>query len=107
MPATPSGPERRICYTCADEISRRAMAERPPVFVAYLSSDLRTVRTWSGGLLGNVVRSSAIPNPAAFGGWRRNTQIAVTVIDTAGGRWHGRGAGANMAIRLHPSKSST
>jgi hypothetical protein len=57
---------RRSCYACSDNLEREAMgtAER---FFAYLSSDGRTVTTWSGGKLGTILRlSQNLPEPAGI-----------------------------------------
>jgi len=91
---------RRICYACADAAQREELKDRSRPFCAYLSGDGSKVVTWTGGELMRVTRET---------GWRifgssRNRGACVTATDCHGQRWHGRGAGRGMAIKLRPCK---
>lgn len=95
---------QRICYACTDAEQREDMRDRSQPFVAYVSSDGRTVTTWTGGKLGD----------ARYIGTVRLTRRSYThgatmnsyrVTDVHGGEWYGRGS-PGIAITLRPCKGS-
>lgn len=45
---------QRLCYSCADERQRFDYTISDRVWL-YLSSDCKTVTTWSGGVIGHVI----------------------------------------------------
>jgi len=88
------------CYDCCTARDVAELLDRSKPFVGYLSSDCRQFTTWTGGLLGRVVRVSESRT-----GWYGFRLTHVRVIDVHGNPWHGKGSGAGMCIRLHPSKA--
>ncbi len=74
---------------------KREMSDRSKPFCCYLSRDGRHVTGWKGNILGRVTWSSE----------SRTGLTHVRVIDVHGAMWHGKGSGAGMCIRLHPSKA--
>lgn len=97
------GDGRTLCYACANEHARSELLDRSKPVVAYLSGDERTVTTWSGGVLGYVIRCvpCALTRPS-FTHDRRSYR-SVRVSDVHGNTWYGRGS-AGIAIRLRPCK---
>jgi hypothetical protein len=93
------GDDTMICYACADARQRAELLDRSGPFSCYVSSDGRTVTTWTGGKLGDVVSSS-------LGGGFGDRMLHVRVRDVHGGLWHGKGAGAGMSIRLRAMKGA-
>jgi len=79
---------------------KRRLLDRSTPFVCYLSSDMKHITGWKGNILGRVVSFSR--SRTGFGGsWITH----VRVVDVHGGKWHGKGAGEGMVIRLRPSKT--
>ncbi len=74
---------RTMCYLCADELQRLEMATVDR-FTAYVSSDGRTLTTWSGGVLGRCTLAGRHP-------WSSERQY-LRATDVHGNRWHGTGA---------------
>jgi hypothetical protein len=93
--------KRRICYTCADNSEREALRDTSKPCFAYLSGDGRKITTWTGGELMRVERET---DWQIFGS-RRNRGSCVTARDCHGKRWHGRGAGRSMCIKMRASKN--
>jgi hypothetical protein len=87
---------RHVCYDCADAWQREEL-RTVRSFTAYLTDEGRTISTWSGGTLGRVVQSGT--GSAGYCG----TATYVQVVDCHGQRWHGRGPGVGMYIRLRRS----
>ena len=77
---------------------RRELLDRSRPFFCYVSGDGKHVTGWKGNVLGDVVRTG---RGGGFGG----RMLYVRVRDVHGGRWHGKGAGEGMSIKLWPSKS--
>ena len=78
---------------------KRDMLDRSKPFFCYVSSDGNRVTGWKGNTLGRVTWSSSSRT-----GWCRSWITHVRVTDVHGNKWHGKGSGAGMFIRLHPSK---
>lgn len=102
IPTTPGYAVRpddsRVCYACADaDQLARAADPATRVLYAYVTSDGRTVSTWTGGELARVVAHGYSPR-AAFG----HGLNYWTVRTADGRRWHGSNAGPGMLIRLRP-----
>lgn len=91
----------KICYPCADKRQVEEMKDRSAPFVAYISTDSKSVTTWTGGFLGRITWSNSTANPRGI--YSRET-VAINVIDAHGKKWHGRGPGSGMCVRLFPSK---
>jgi hypothetical protein len=92
---TPDG--RRICYGCADSREAERMA-RGETIVAYLSTDARTVTTWTGGVLARV--TSAHTSARA-----RKTYVRAVDVDARS--WHGSGpAESGTYVTLRRSVAS-
>lgn len=90
------GTGRRLCYDCCDAADRdrvrsAAVGER---WVGYLSSDARTVGTWSGGA---VMGSVTVGGYHAWSAERRY----VSAVDELGRVWSGTAApGMWASLRL-------
>jgi len=83
----------RICYPCADKRQRREL-EASRQFCAYLSSDGRTVTTWTGGTLARVTAETPCRHNMA------GTMYAIHGVPPEGTEFHGRGLGRGMLLRL-------
>ncbi|WIV57897.1 hypothetical protein [Amycolatopsis nalaikhensis] len=89
------------CYPCSDEREREAMT-RANTFVAYVSTDGRTLTTWPGGHLATIDPADAhqhgqrIYTPSG-GRWTRYVWHAT---DVDGGRWGGVNGGPGLVIRM-------
>lgn len=88
------------CYECVDARQRAAIAKRPSVFYAYLSSRGDSVTTWSGGELGQVY---CMGNSRS--GWHGANIARFHVRDAHGNWWQGRGAGRGIVCTLRPMKT--
>ena len=84
-----------ICYACADAQQIDDMRDRSSGFCAYLSSDCKTVTTWTGGKLGDVVSSQD------GGQWA--SIKSVRVKDVHGAMWRAPRGQAGMIIHLQPT----
>ena len=89
----PSEVNHFVCYGCADSRERADMATADRFF-AYLSSDGRTVTTWTGAALADV--TSERERRVGFGGCR----VYVRATDRTGRKWYGNGPGRGMYVRL-------
>lgn len=92
---------KRICYACADAEQREELRDTSKPCFAYLSGTGRAVTTWTGGELMRVERET---DWRIFGS-RHNRGSCVTARDCHGKRWHGRGAGRGMCIKLRACKN--
>lgn len=95
-----------ICYPCADAGQRANMLDRSGPIVAYLASDGRTVTTWTGGKLGDVVhwQSTALPFGRRRSFWHGSSYRAIRVRDVHGAMWHGK-TSPGLCVTLRPMKS--
>ena len=89
---------RVLCYTCADteQLVTAQHAQRGDIISAYVSSDGQSITTWSGGMIGRVIRRSE--------GWVSPSARGVYITaKIPGGPWvYGRGGGNGMCITLRP-----
>lgn len=101
----PGRGEVLLCYDCADKRQIADLLDRSKPFGAYLSSDGRTVTTWTGGALGRVTRW----NPC------RLTRVSYThgreyrsihVVDVHGAHWYGR-TSPGIYVTLRPCTAPT
>jgi hypothetical protein len=90
--------DRKICYACADEETRALMRRTDRTFL-YLSGDCRSVTTWTGGKVGDVVS-----HRTARVGFGHTERHYVRVVDLDGKRWYGTSPGGNMYCLLRASK---
>lgn len=89
---------QRHCYLCCDQIERLDMYDADQ-FLAYLSSDGRTLTTWTGGHLADVTWTSAKNyGHTPTGGYYERWYLHAT--DLWGGRWTGQTPGRGMYVRL-------
>lgn len=93
---------REICWTCADREQVEAMRDRSKPTGGYLSSDGRTVTTWTGGYLGTVVRSTPV-RLARWSWCHGKTMQAIRVRDVHGAMWYGR-TSPGVCVTLRPCK---
>jgi hypothetical protein len=87
----------RICYACADAQQRADMLTADKYGV-YLSSDGKTLTTWTGGELARV--TSETTSRTGFHGTKLTHIRAVG----AGAKWYGKGAGRGMCLTIHRAK---
>jgi hypothetical protein len=93
----------KICYSCADTRQRDGM-KTASIIGAYISSDGRSVTTWTGGKLATVIRSTHVRLTRvsfAHGGSIR----AIRAVDDTGAHWYGRGS-PGLAVTLRRAKSA-
>lgn len=91
---------RKLCYQCCDNSQRLefSAAER---FSAYVSSDGKSLTTWTGGKLARVVGISR--HRGGFGG----EYFSIQAVAPNGARWYGRGGGPGMFANLRRSKAAS
>lgn len=82
----------------------RLLLDHTKPFCGYLSSDAKHLTGWKGNVLGTVIRSSKV-KLTRLSYTHGKTMLAVTVRDTHGKLWHGRG-NAGLAIALRASKTA-
>jgi hypothetical protein len=90
----------RICYACADAAQHEEMRTAQSMF-AYLSSDGRTISTWTGGALARV--TSEHTQRVGFG--FRPSRTYLQAIAPDGSRWHGTSPGRGMFCRMKRSRA--
>lgn len=87
---------RTCCYVCADMYQAAAIASAEPGdrTTAYVSSDGRSITSWSGGrLMGRVTFGKVHP-------WSQEVRY-LTAVDGLGRTWSGTGsAGMLCSLRL-------
>jgi hypothetical protein len=72
---------KRVCYACADASERERMRTADSMF-AYVSTDSRSITTWTGGKLATVT---------AVWTSDRARKTYVQATDVHGTRWYGQG----------------
>lgn len=101
--SSPGQKEEKHCYDCCHAAEIKAMKDRSGLFTAYLSCDGKSVTSWPGGILGQVISSRETAH--AFG--RRHSingkRLTINVKDVHGELWHGKGY-AGVYIHLYPMK---
>lgn len=91
---------RKLCYPCADDVERAEM-DTAETFTAYLSSDGKSITTWTGGHLAHVQSLSTSKRYTPTGGqWHAHYVTAIR----NGVTWHGVNAGTGMVITLRRSR---
>lgn len=100
--ATDRETDRTLCYACADASERERMAALPVGGhqLAYVSTDGRTLTTWTGGTLARVTGHSV-----ARTGFHRSEVWRFWAVAPDGSRWFGANAGHGMAINVRRVKS--
>jgi hypothetical protein len=85
--ATLRDTNEKICYPCADSLERETIANAKPgdKTTLYLSSDGKTITTWTGGKIMRHVHLGAL-HP-----WSRERRY-LSAIDSKGRKWSGIGA---------------
>ncbi len=96
---------KEICYACADARQREDLKDRSRPFTAYVSSDGKTITTWTGGKLMDIRQSWRIPL-TRFSFTHGRTILHIRARDVHGGDWFGRG-NPGIAITLRPTKGPT
>ncbi len=73
----------------------------PPAhfYVCYLSSDGKTLTTWTGDELARVTRETSSRT-----GWQRSSMTHIRAVAPDGSQWHGKGAGRGMCLKIHRVK---
>ena len=93
-----------LCYGCADVRQRHDMLDRSQPIAAYIASDGRSVTTWTGGKLGDVVSRSSV-RLTRLSYTHGSHMLAIRVRDPYGGEWYGRGS-PGLSVTLRPCKGS-
>ncbi len=93
---------REICWACADREQVEGLRDRTKPAGGYLSSDGKTVTTWTGGKLGTVTSSTTI-HLAKYSWIHGKTMQAIRVRDIHGGMWYGR-TSPGVCVNLRPLK---
>ena len=88
------------CYPCTDDIARAELATAKS-FLGYLSSDSRTVTTWTGGHLATV--TSVHSAEVGFG--YKTRRYYIRAVDASGAEWYGTGQGAGMCANMRRANS--
>jgi hypothetical protein len=89
---------RTFCYPCTDRLER-ARALLSDTIDGYLSADGRTITTWTGGRLADVVSAGS-----SASGWHGSAVWSVRARTEDGREFYGRNAGAGRNIRLRAVK---
>lgn len=89
---------RVLCYTCA-EAEELAAFHEAATYGAYLSSDGRTVTTWTGATLAQVTSNTDADN-----GWHGSTITHIRAVDSTGAHWFGKGGGEGMCLTMRRNK---
>jgi hypothetical protein len=94
-----------LCYPCADEHERQAMRDAAATpgaaFLAYVSSDGKSLTTWPGGILANVTGHTV-----ARTGWNRSQVHRWWAVSPDGAHWYGSNAGEGMCIAVRRIKGT-
>ncbi len=95
---------KKICYSCADKRQIADLKDRSKPFIGYLSSDEKSVTSWTGGKLMTVLYS--VPCRLTRQSYTHDVRgyRSVRAKDIHGGEWIGRGS-AGIAIKLRPVAS--
>lgn len=91
-----------ICYACADAQQREELKDREP-FSAYLSSDGKTITTWTGGKLMDIAQSWPCTLTRNSHWHSAKSYRSIRAVDVHGAKWYGRGS-AGVCITLRPMK---
>ena len=93
-----------VCYPCADKYQAESMRDASEAF-GFISSDGKSLTSWSGGKLGTVVRkvATALPFGRRFSHVHGSHYYAFQVRDVHGQYWHGKSS-QGVAIRLRRMK---
>ncbi len=93
---------RTMCYPCAEENERRAIAEAD-TYSVYLTSDRpNVVTTWTGAVLGTVTSLTRGRKLDSKDGPYRMQSVTVRTPD--GGNWYGRGKDDTDVITIRRTK---
>ena len=101
---TPAG--REICLTCANDQELIAFLSSDR-YLAYLSSDAKTITTWPGGHLAYVTRTRKRTAFTPSGGWYERWDVwARGPVDETGKHrtWYGVGIGPGCYVRLRRTR---
>ena len=93
----------KICHPCANTSQREGM-KTARIIVAYISSDGRSVTTWTGGKLATVIRSTYVELTRISFTHGRFIR-AIRAVDDTGAHWYGRGS-PGLAVTLRRAKSA-
>jgi len=92
----------RTCYPCTNRAQLADLKDRTRPFTGYISSDLQTITTWTGGrLMDTTYEQTRLRRTRGV----ERTYVHVKARDVHGGRWWGNGDGPGMCITLRPLKS--
>jgi hypothetical protein len=92
----------RICYPCADKREREELKDNSKPFCAYVSSDGKSITTWTGGELMKITLWWTV-RLTRLSFTHGRTIRHIQALDCHGKRWWGRG-NPGIAIRMRPCK---
>lgn len=92
---------RTLCYACSDEHERQAMSDATGRFLAYVSSDGKSLTTWPGGILARVTGHSVSRT-----GWHGSKVHRWWAVSPDGAQWYGSNAGEGMCIGVRRIKGT-
>jgi hypothetical protein len=90
---------RKICYSCSDNMQREELKDRSRPFFAYVSSDGKEITTWTGGKLMTVTISRPCQLTRQSFLHDRRAYRSIRARDIHGKNWAGRGS-AGIAIKM-------
>lgn len=96
-----TGNGSHICYTCADEQQRADMRQFDK-YGAYLSSDGKSLTTWTGSELAKVISEKTVSG----GGFHFGSLTAIRAKAPDGSIWYGKGSGRGMLLRIRKAKDT-
>lgn len=95
-----------LCYSCSDEHERQAMREAAgtpgAAFLAYVSTDGKSLTTWPGGILARVTGHTVSRT-----GWNRSQIHRWWAVSPDGAHWYGSNAGEGMCIGIRRVKGDS
>ncbi len=94
---------RKICYPCADAIARDEIKPHDKQFYGYVSSDGKSITTWSGGKLGTVIASRPCKLTRQSFTHSPKSYRSIRMRDESGNDWSGRGS-PGIVIKMRPVK---
>lgn len=94
---TPDG--KCICYAHADALQLQHLEDLDTPLAVYLSEDRKSVKSWSGGVLGEVTDYATGGTYYSF--WSGPWRMRYITVKTPGGRtWRGQGSDQYQVITL-------
>lgn len=94
---------KRICYACADAAQREELTDRSRPVFAYVSCGGRSIGTWTGGKLMDVISSRPCKLTRQSYTHDSKSYKSIRARDIHGKEWFGRGS-EGICIKLKAVK---